>query len=235
MTNLAKDAAGEYYVSGFAAINDPNTGEILGVVGADYFPEICKGYIGQHPPHLYDRRDTDHLLTAVILFRFLHFNFEGQENDYITGLRNRHYHEIQLRKCIREAKLSDRPISLMMIDLDDFKQVNDKHGHLTGDAVLKSIGRVLKSQTRDTDICSRYGGDEFVVILPDANITQAAHIGERIREMVHGIAALDEAKDNMFATVSIGIAQWTRGMNVELLTDCADKALYISKHQEETR
>ncbi len=218
-----------YLLTGFAPITDPVSGEVLGVVGVDYSIDYFSK-VFQHINLVFMIGVfLIILLTAIIVYRFLHITFDTQETDYITGLRNRHFHEVQMRRLIRKAKLSGMPLSLIMMDLDDFKKVNDKHGHLTGDAVLKAVARVIKNQTRDTDICSRYGGDEFVILLPDTNEKQAAHIAERIREVIGNIALLDEAQNNLFSTASIGVAEWGKGMSGEVLTDSADKAMYASK------
>lgn len=229
ITDMIPDPEWGYFLSGFAPIHNPKTGEVLGITGVDYSLDYVSGSLRNVKNLFILGVMVIIFLTSVILFRFLHINFNAQETDYITGLRNRHFHELQLRKAIREAKLSSTALSMIMMDLDNFKQVNDQHGHLTGDAVLKAVARVIKSQTRDQDICSRYGGDEFVIILPNADEVQAIHIGERIREVIEGIAKLDEAKEHLFSTVSVGVAQWKKGMNADMLTECADQALYESK------
>ncbi len=229
VTDLVRDPVWGTYITGFSAINDPETGEVLGLVGVDYSIDYVAGiYKSVHGVFLLGVLVIV-LLTSILLWRFLHISFDTQETDFITGLRNRHFHEVQMRRLIRKARISGDPFSLIMMDLDDFKKVNDRHGHVTGDAVLKAIARVIKNQTRDTDVCSRYGGDEFVILLPDTQAMQAVHIAERIREVISNIALLDEAKNNMFSTVSVGIAEWDKGMTGEMLTDNADKAMYYSK------
>jgi len=234
-TKLVEDPAWGYYITGFAAVNDPVDGKILGVVGVDYSLNYIMGVYKGIRLVLQIGVFSIVLLLSILISRFFGHVFENQHIDYITGLHNRHYHEVYLRRLIRRGKITGKPFSLIMMDLDDFKLVNDKHGHLTGDAVLKSIARILKNQTRDSDVCSRYGGDEFVILLPDAEEKQAAHIAERIREVISNIALLDEAKNNLFSTVSVGVAQWSKGMNGEILTDNADKAMYASKAKGRNR
>jgi len=234
-TELVEDPLWGYYITGFAAIKDPLDGKTLGIVGVDYSLNYIMGVYKGIRLVFQIGVFSIVLLLTILISRFLGHTFDNQHLDYITGLHNRHYHEVHLRRLIRRAKITGKPFSLIMMDLDDFKLVNDKHGHLTGDAVLKSIARILKNQTRDSDICSRYGGDEFVILLPDAEEKQAAHIAERIREMISNIALLDEARNNLFSTVSVGVAQWAKGMNGELLTDNADKAMYASKSKGRNR
>lgn len=150
--------------------------------------------------------------------------------DFITNSYNHRYFQQQLRSELERAQVRSRPLSLLMIDLDHFKQVNDTYGHLFGDQVLKSIAGRLKEELRTTDILSRYGGEEFAVILPGSNLAGARTVAERLREAVQLSPVLVEDKE-IHVTVSIGVAAHSDQANeAQTLIWLADKALYQSKN-----
>lgn len=120
--------------------------------------------------------------------------------DGLTGLFN---HAFFFRRIDFELKRSARyntPVSLMMIDIDDFKEFNDRYGHQEGDAVLRTVGAIIEAESRESDICCRYGGEEFCVILPSTNSGEAALLAERVRKAIE-----KSPLDNRKITVSIGI------------------------------
>ena len=202
---------------------------MLGIVGVDYSLDyLTKIMINIRDVFIFGIV-VIMLLSCFLIYRFVQSSFNTQSTDYLTDLRNRYFHELQLRKTVSKSKRRKIPLSLMMMDLDNFKRINDTHGHLAGDSVLKAFAQILKSQTRDTDRCSRYGGDEFVVLLPFADAAQAVQIGERIREAIERTEMLSEIKHSIQTTVSIGVAEWEKGMTAEILTSNADKALYTAK------
>ncbi len=140
---------------------------------------------------------------------------------FITLLEN------EIRRCSRYK----RNMSLIMMDIDNFKKINDTYGHLTGDNILKSLARVLQETIRKIDIPARYGGEEFVVILPETDKQEAAIIAERIRKNIAEIVVKANDTDNLSPTVSIGIAQFeVDGIDPKELINSADTALYHSKH-----
>ena len=151
--------------------------------------------------------------------------------DPLTGLPNRRRLDEEL---VRHAKLTrrGRMVSLLAVDIDDFKSVNDRHGHSVGDKVLKTAARSLQAAVRDSDILMRIGGEEFAVILPDADIDTARNAAERIRKAFsqtffgEGIGRL---------TVSIGIATMQRGESPEGCLVRADTCLYAAKRNGRDR
>jgi diguanylate cyclase (GGDEF)-like protein len=155
--------------------------------------------------------------------------------DGLTGLLNRRTFNAQLHGRLREAQRYDRPLSLLLLDVDHFKKVNDSHGHPAGDAVLRGIARVAQKQARETDIVARYGGEEMALILPETDAPGAAAIAERIRKSV---AATPHATEQgpIRVTVSIGLATWPgTGDAAEALLEAADKALYRAKRDGRNR
>jgi two-component system cell cycle response regulator len=149
--------------------------------------------------------------------------------DGLTGLLNRRTLNAQLQGRLREAQRYNRPISLLMVDIDHFKKVNDTHGHPAGDAVLRGVAKLLQTQARETDIVARYGGEEMALILPETDPRGAHAIAERIRKAV-GSATHRGEQGNLQVTVSIGVATWPgAGEAAEALLEAADKALYRAK------
>ena len=118
----------------------------------------------------------------------------------------------------------------MMLDIDNYKSINDRYGHPMGDAVLKNLAQIMVLSTRSMDTCSRYGGDEFVIILPDSSQEIAASISERIQKKIAEMQVPVSDHESFGITVSIGIAEWQPGMSVRALTEYADQAMYLSKN-----
>ena len=148
--------------------------------------------------------------------------------DALTGLNNRASFDREMTREISNAERYSRPLSLLMVDIDFFKKINDTHGHAAGDAVLKSVADCMKVETRGGDVLFRYGGEEFAVILADVDINIANTIGERIR------GALKEQmirfnNIDIDITVSVGVATYNNGEALTELFDRADKALYKAK------
>ena len=146
--------------------------------------------------------------------------------DEMTGTFNYRYFRDVLKKMIREREKTKEPLSLLMVDIDNFKQMNDTFGHIEGDKVLKKVSKVIKSNVRRMDVVTRYGGDEFVIILWGVGKEAAKLLGERIRKAVK-----KELSIHTFPlTLSIGICAFPDdGKKVGVLLDKADKALYRAK------
>lgn len=149
--------------------------------------------------------------------------------DGLTGLYNRRYWQERFE---REFKLSVRNkshVSLIMLDIDNFKAVNDRYGHLTGDEVIRNISKLNCSAIRETDIAGRYGGEEFVVLLPDTSCNNAVVVAERIREMVMNAQVKYENHDLKY-TCSLGVApKLSSYSKPQMWIEAADKALYVAK------
>lgn len=192
------------------------------------------------------RKDRDYFLPdeLEILTTFAHLAAGAIENarlqektlnlavtDKLTGLRNRRYFDQRLTEEIHHAGRQETPLSLLMLDIDDFKRVNDTHGHVVGDRVLQSLGRILAGQLWQVDIVARYGGEEFAVILPQTDTSAAERVAERIRAKVAKLQVPLPEHGRLGVTVSIGIASFPLcGDSVEGLVEHADQALYEAKH-----
>lgn len=150
--------------------------------------------------------------------------------DGLTGLYNRRYFEERLDEEIHRSRRYDRPMSIIMIDIDFFKQFNDTCGHLKGDDVLRQLSHILQDHSRETDITARYGGEEFVMILPETSLESSRMLGERIRQAVD--KAVFEGEEQIPAkkiTVSVGVSCLTDDEGGYDALERADRALYKSK------
>jgi subfamily B ATP-binding cassette protein MsbA len=156
--------------------------------------------------------------------------------DDLTGIYNYRFFRDRLTSHIVTAARESGEVSLLMLDVDDFKKHNDTFGHLSGDWVLKELAGLLRSNVGDRGLVTRYGGDEFMIIIPDCGRKEAITIGERLRRVVEEYSALDEGpKDSRF-TVSIGIAVFPGDASGgEELVDSVDRALYRAKQGGKNR
>ncbi|WP_348943607.1 diguanylate cyclase [Chitinibacter sp. FCG-7] len=150
-------------------------------------------------------------------------------HDALTGAFNRHALDEQLPVLLQQARQDGSTLCLIMIDFDHFKQVNDGYSHQVGDEVLKTGIRLLLALTRETDLLARFGGEEFVLILPRKNAQLARRVAERMRQEIEQFdwAAL---APGLAVTISLGCAQWHSGMGIDDLMAAADQALYQAKH-----
>jgi len=150
--------------------------------------------------------------------------------DPLTGLKNRRYLDEKLVRLIGESSETGIPLSLLVVDIDHFKRVNDTYGHTAGDAVLQELALKLQAETREQDIVSRMGGEEFVIVLPGTGKAEAWQMAEQIRQNVeHG------TWKHVQITVSIGVAVYEAGDDAANLFDKADEALYHSKNAGRNR
>ncbi len=155
--------------------------------------------------------------------------------DSLTGLYNRQAILGKLRELVNRTKRYKEEFSLSMLDIDHFKKVNDRYGHLTGDEVLEKIATLIRQNIRNTDVAGRYGGEEFIIILPQANLSSALVVAERIRIVIEN-AEMKDSAENVFAiTVSQGLSGWEPGEDVHSLISRADEALYTAKENGRNR
>nr|WP_312578515.1 diguanylate cyclase [Sedimentibacter sp.] len=228
-TDLINDSLWGAFISGFAPIIDANDGEVLGLVGVDFSLAYVKNIINSVKAILLTSIFIIVFLITVIVNKILEMRTKSLETDYLTGLYSKNYYEDELDFIIKDSKSKGKIFSLVMIDIDDFKEINDQRGHIIGDKVLKSVAKIMQQNMRSVDICSRYGGDEFIVILPETTKEHAVLISERILDRISNLDFSNEGIDiNM--SLSIGIAEWKSYMTSENLIECADKAMYISKN-----
>lgn len=150
--------------------------------------------------------------------------------DWLTGLNNRGMFVEIAQKLIKHALRYDKPLSVLMLDIDYFKKINDTHGHIAGDRVLKQIAQTLQTGIRASDTLARFGGEEFVIILPETTSSNAFEFAQSLRKLIENITIVMENKETILCTVSIGVAQIEAKIdNLDELIRSADIALYKAK------
>jgi diguanylate cyclase (GGDEF)-like protein len=216
-----------------------------GIQSLSYLPLINKGEVigvlilGSKKPEAYSAEQITLLerlsaqIAAPIENSRLYAKTEAIARvDAITGLFNRRHFDERLREeIIRRTNYGDT-FSLILIDMDNFKKYNDTFGHMAGDRILVLAARLIEGSIRSSDIAFRYGGDEFVIILPNASALDAFSVAERIREKI----ACEMAVKQLDLSVSIGVASWPGdGSTLDELCYAADMALYYAKHTGQNR
>jgi diguanylate cyclase (GGDEF)-like protein len=157
--------------------------------------------------------------------------------DPLTGLPNRRYLEERLTEEVNRSKRYEQPMSFLMIDIDDFKLYNDHNGHQAGDLALKITAHALKATLRSADVASRYGGEEFCILLPQTPLNEAGAIADRIRERIEQTNYPHGSTQTLGSvTVSIGVAMFSSSINTsEQIIWAADRALYDAKNEGKNR
>lgn len=178
--------------------------------------------------------NCERLLTNPTIVESAHLERTERSavTDALTGLSNRRHFSSCLGLEVRRSRRYGLRMALLMLDLDEFKRLNDRHGHLFGDLVLQRLGRSLRKAVREADVASRYGGEEFAVILPETDRLGAYAAGERIRERIeHDFADRPVGGRSVRLTVSGGIATYPDdATDAAGLIDRADQALYLAKN-----
>ncbi|MGA1939413.1 sensor domain-containing diguanylate cyclase [Arcobacter sp. YIC-310] len=158
---------------------------------------------------------------------------EEANKDYLTNLYNKRYFDEVSHNLIEIAKRQNSPISVIMIDIDFFKNINDTYGHIVGDEVIKNIASLLIKNTRKSDIVSRFGGEEFAILLPNTNKKDAKEIAEKLRNIIEEHIIILENTKEIKLTISLGVCQMNLKCdeNISKVIDNADIALYQAKKQ----
>jgi len=157
------------------------------------------------------------------------------ETDELTGVWNKRYFRRQLPHEIERARTFGIPLSLLFFDIDDFKQINDTHGHMIGDVVLSELCGAVRETLRPTDTVVRFGGDEFAVILLHTDITGAVAVAERVLKRVRALAIPTDEEATVQCSISIGLAEFERDDSPSDLVRRADERLYEAKRQGKNR
>lgn len=154
--------------------------------------------------------------------------------DGLTGMNNRRYFDDALREYLKEFSRIDRPVGLMILDLDHFKSVNDTHGHDVGDEVLRAVAKCLKDFTRYHDIVARLGGEEFAVVAPNLDQATLEKLADRIRRAVANLV-IQSGNVSLKVTTSVGLAVWDHKESADDFCKRADRMLYKAKRDGRNR
>jgi diguanylate cyclase (GGDEF)-like protein len=157
------------------------------------------------------------------------------ETDPLTGLHNRRWMDHHYPRTLRRYETPGRSASLLLIDIDHFKSVNDEHGHPVGDLVLCHAARCIEIALRPGDLCARYGGEEFSVLLPDVDASMASRIAQRICKTFNSTPFALDTGASVALSVSIGVASWDQVKPLSALLEAADGALYQAKREGRNR
>ncbi len=226
--DMAEDKLKAFQVGGADYVTKPfHTVEVLARVQAHLAEYRGKTLLQQMNEQLQDQLREIQALQDRLR--------EQAIRDALTGLFNRHYLQEMLDHHVANAQRETSLLSVAIIDIDHFKQWNDTYGHSAGDRVLQTFGALLRRQTRQMDIACRYGGEEFVVLLPRASQTEA---GKRVDEWRQTFSKIEVVTDtgNVSATFSAGIAEFpAHGTSGEMLLRAADSALYAAKQAGRNR
>jgi diguanylate cyclase (GGDEF)-like protein len=178
-----------------------------------------------------------HLAAGVLENAHLYaWMSEQAARDMLTGLYNRRTFEQRLREETQRAARYGKPYSLMLLDIDRFKDVNDTYGHPAGDTVLRALADLLRDKARDIDTVARYGGEEFAVIMPETDGQTALRVANRLRADIGALSIELAAEQAIRATVSIGVACFPHcADDAPSLVEHADQALYVAKHSGRNR
>jgi len=177
------------------------------------------------------RRYTDHLRDNV------QHSIEAAITDGLTGLHNRRYMESHLQTLAEQAATRSKPLALMILDIDFFKSINDTYGHDCGDDVLREFAVRIRKSIRGIDLACRYGGEEFVIVMPETDMHVASMVAERLRRSIAGEPfSIDRGNKRIEVTISIGLATLEKkGEPIADVLKRADVALYRAKHDGRNR
>jgi diguanylate cyclase (GGDEF)-like protein len=182
------------------------------VVGSSIWFAVAAGYISNLRTRLRESRQQIQALAT---------------RDGLTGLWNRRHIDVTLEAAVQHAARHDTALCVVLVDVDHFKRVNDRLGHAIGDRVLKAVANCLASSVRAEDHVGRFGGEEFLLILPAANLSQAIVLAERLRERLNAQPIMPVGEGSV--TASFGLADWRSGEVASALVNRADRALYRAK------
>jgi diguanylate cyclase (GGDEF)-like protein len=218
-----------YRTNSFAVVPIANGREILGA--------MCVTDRADGRPFSQSDLSTLRTLAATVALALVRERAHAQAYSYaqaaaidpVSGLFNRRYFQARLEEELQRAQRHTLSVGLLMIDVDDFKLINDTYGHLAGDAVIRDIGEILRRSVRVFDICTRFGGEEFAVVMPGSGPDDATRIAERIRERIETYRASEPDLATLRTTVSIGLSVSTAAASARDLISAADHALYEAK------
>jgi two-component system cell cycle response regulator len=243
-----KDYDGLRLCSQIRSLERTRSVPILAVADAENHTRLVRGLEIGVNDYLFRPIDKNELLarvrTQIRKKRYterlrdnVQMSIEMAITDALTGLFNRRYMEMHLASLVEQAASRGKPIAVMILDIDYFKSVNDTHGHDAGDDVLREFSLRIRKAIRNIDLACRYGGEEFVIVMPETDMAVASVVAERIRRRIAAEAfPIQQGAKNLEVTISIGIAAIGQpGDNAAAILKRADTALYRAKRDGRNR
>lgn len=226
-TGVIDDPVWGHYLTGYAPIMQTD-GSMLGLVGVD----ISLSKINTLILYLRFGHGLSILFMSagslIVIYKLLERRYRAQDYDRLTNLFSRSYHDDYVGELIKTTRQNKRPFSFLVLDIDNFKHINDQYGHAVGDRVLRLVAQLINMNTRTEDVCVRYGGDEFIIIMPNTTDIEAQKIAERLQKSMSSTPI--PVDDTLLQiTLSAGIAQWRCNADAQDLLESADQAMYQSK------
>ena len=230
-TGMITDKAWGDYLTAFAPIKD--SGKVVGLVGVDFSSEHIRKIVCNVSYVTYFFLFILIVLSYISIHNLFKMHYLSLNTDFMTGLINRRGFAETISCAIDEAKRSGNSFALVILDIDDFKNINDRCGHQHGDEILKNIAHKIRQNTRYSDFSFRYGGDEFALILPGTDKQEALSVCRNIQKSI----ANDKrgSEEGCLPTLSIGLCGWSDGMTPEEMIRAADEAMYLSKNEGKDR
>ncbi|MDP2425985.1 MAG: diguanylate cyclase [Candidatus Izemoplasmatales bacterium] len=217
------------YVTGFAPIIHPDSQQVLGLVGVDYRDTHVQTILQTMSQAIIWGSILLSTFAGFFIYKILDQRFIALETDYLTGVSSKRSHERFLEQAMKSAMKNNKPLTLIMLDIDNFKQINDIYGHDFGDEVLRLVGVQLIQLKRSHDSIARYGGDEFIFVLPNTTTEDAKAFANLIQERINQISLNPDDKA-LQITVSMGIASIFDIDDPSKILIAADRAMYLSKN-----
>ncbi|WP_187648150.1 diguanylate cyclase [Nitrosophilus labii] len=230
------DLHNEYLAYPFVTYNEHHS-----VNGVCYFLFSKEEIINEEDKEIL--KNFKKLFSIMLMKEIGHYRIQKERNellykvitDSLTKLYNRYYLEEIASKEFNKAKRHGYPLSVVMIDIDNFKDINDNYGHDVGDIVLKDFARILQINLRESDFLFRFGGEEFLILMPFTTNKDAKKVIERIRRALSGKGGLKVADKTIYYTFSAGISQYSNEKSVMELIKKADKMMYLAKQKGKNR
>lgn len=233
-TDMIKDPVWGDFLTGFAPIIDRTDNKVVGLVGVDFSLSYVQTLINHIRALIVVSFHAIAIFSTCVIYIIMMQKYKSFELDQLTGLFSKGYFDQQIVRTMDRAKWTKKPFSLAVMDIDDFKKINDTLGHIAGDEILRSVGKLMKKNQRCGDFCFRYGGDELILVLPGMAVGGAQQICERIKTSI-GEHAFDVDGKTIHITMSVGLVQWDGQMDTGELVACADREMYISKNEGKNR
>lgn len=224
-TGMIKDEAWGDYLTAFAPIKD--SGEVIGLVGVDFSSDYIRKIVNNVSYVTFLILFLLVSLSYIAIYNLFKIHHSSLNTDFMTGLINRRGFKEAVDSSINDAKRYGVAFTLIILDIDNFKEINDRCGHPYGDEILKNIAHTIKQNTRHSDLSFRYGGDEFAMILPGTSKEEALLVCRNIQNSIADVRLLNE--ETCLPTLSIGICGWVENMTADQIIKAADNAMYLSK------